>query len=261
VKEADVDGFRCDVAGFVPTNFWIHVRKKLDAIKPVFMLAEWESRDMHQAFDMTYAWRLWDIMHQIAKGYKNAGSLSYYFTEEFNAMPLHNIRMNFIENHDKNSWEGTVGANFGKAEQTFIVLTCLAQGMPLIYSGQEAGLNKPLAFFEKDLIPWQEHPNRQLFQELLSLKKSQKALWNGEWGGAMLPVNNSHPEKIAVFVREKENNRVVIILNCSNEKVSFTIQDKSIEGSYTDAFAKTEVTVYKDVPLTLEAWKYLVLIQ
>ncbi len=60
VSEVDVDGYRCDVAGFVPTDFWNNVRKELDAIKPVFMLAEWESRDLHaEAFDMTYAWRVY----------------------------------------------------------------------------------------------------------------------------------------------------------------------------------------------------------
>jgi glycosidase len=57
VREVDLDGYRCDAAGFVPTDFWNMVRRELDAIKPVFMLAEWESRDLHaDAFDMTYGW-------------------------------------------------------------------------------------------------------------------------------------------------------------------------------------------------------------
>lgn len=57
VREIGVDGYRCDVAGFVPLDFWNNARAELDAIKPVFMLAEWESRDLHaKAFDATYAW-------------------------------------------------------------------------------------------------------------------------------------------------------------------------------------------------------------
>ena len=59
VTEVDMDGYRCDAAGFVPADFWNNVRAELDAIKPVFMLAEWESRDLHaRAFDMTYALEL-----------------------------------------------------------------------------------------------------------------------------------------------------------------------------------------------------------
>ncbi len=64
VREADIDGYRCDVAGFVPTDFWNNARKELDAIKPVFMLAEWENRDLHaEAFDLTYAWSWNEAVH------------------------------------------------------------------------------------------------------------------------------------------------------------------------------------------------------
>ncbi|RZJ88059.1 MAG: alpha-amlyase, partial [Brevundimonas sp.] len=56
VREADIDGFRCDVAGFVPIDFWETARAQLETIKPVFMLGEWEMRDLHRAaFDATYA--------------------------------------------------------------------------------------------------------------------------------------------------------------------------------------------------------------
>ena len=44
VSEADIDGFRCDVAEMVPLEFWNETRKELDAIKPVFMLAEGEKQ-------------------------------------------------------------------------------------------------------------------------------------------------------------------------------------------------------------------------
>lgn len=66
VQEFDIDGYRCDVAGFVPTDFWNNARKELDAIKPVFMLAEWETKDLHEyAFDMSYAWSLCNTLHGI----------------------------------------------------------------------------------------------------------------------------------------------------------------------------------------------------
>ena len=40
VREVDVDGFRCDVAGLVPLDFWEEARRQLDAIKPIWMIAE-----------------------------------------------------------------------------------------------------------------------------------------------------------------------------------------------------------------------------
>jgi glycosidase len=55
VTEADVDGYRCDVAGYVPLDFWERARRELEAVKPVFMLAEGDSRDLHAtAFEATY---------------------------------------------------------------------------------------------------------------------------------------------------------------------------------------------------------------
>ena len=53
VREFDIDGYRCDVAGMVPTDFWVHAHTELDKIKDVFMLAEdGEPELLLEAFDM-----------------------------------------------------------------------------------------------------------------------------------------------------------------------------------------------------------------
>ncbi|WP_269087243.1 alpha-amylase family glycosyl hydrolase [Serinicoccus sp. CNJ-927] len=76
VREADVDGFRCDVAGYVPLDFWEAARAQLEQIKPVFLLTEWENRDLHVgAFDATYAWSWNETMHHIAHGRASATDL------------------------------------------------------------------------------------------------------------------------------------------------------------------------------------------
>jgi len=145
VKEYDVDGYRCDVAGMVPTDFWNKARKELDAIKPVFMLAEAEQADLHEnAFDMTYGWELHHIMNEMAQGKKNANDIEVYLKKDKAAYPPDSYRMNFITNHDENSWNGTVKERMGDAAAAFAVLSYTLPGMPLIYSGQEVGLDKRL---------------------------------------------------------------------------------------------------------------------
>jgi glycosidase len=105
VREADVDGYRCDVAGFVPNDFWNQARRELDAIKPVFMLAEWEARDLHaEAFDMTYAWSWYDAVSKIALGKADLNTLYVYYSWNEKAYPPDIMRMNFVSNHDKNAW-------------------------------------------------------------------------------------------------------------------------------------------------------------
>jgi glycosidase len=96
VSEVNVDGFRCDVAGFVPTDFWNTARKELDAVKPVFMLAEWESKDLHaEAFDMTYAWSWNDSMHRIARGLLDLNNLHVYYSWNEKNFPAEAMRMTF----------------------------------------------------------------------------------------------------------------------------------------------------------------------
>ncbi len=82
VIEADIDGYRCDVASMVPTEFWDQARKELDEIKPVFMLAEADKPDHHtNAFDMSYAWELHHILNSIAKGEMDANNIDRYFAK------------------------------------------------------------------------------------------------------------------------------------------------------------------------------------
>jgi glycosidase len=104
VREAEVDGYRCDVAGFVPLDFWEAARAALDAIKPVLMLAEWENRDLHaRAFDMTYAWTWYDALHAICQGQANLDKLFVYYAWNEKAYPRDALRMLFVSNHDKNA--------------------------------------------------------------------------------------------------------------------------------------------------------------
>ncbi len=176
------------VAGFVPVDFWNNARKELDAIKPVFMLAEWESRDLHaEAFDMTYAWSWYDAVHQITTGQKkDLGGLFEYYSWNESAYPPDIMRMTFVSNHDKNAWDGTEFEQFGKGLEAAMVLSAVGDGMPLIYNGQEAGNTKRLKFFEKDPIVWKTHPNGDLYKKLFALKKKNTALWNAHWGATMI---------------------------------------------------------------------------
>lgn len=116
------------------------------------MLAEWEDRAMHYAFDMTYAWELEESMRHIADGIKDARAINAYVAKMINSTRLDEIKMTHTSNHDKNSWEGTVFERFEKGAEMFAALTYILEGMPLIYGGQEVGLNRRLSFFEKDMI-------------------------------------------------------------------------------------------------------------
>ncbi|GAA0872036.1 alpha-amylase family glycosyl hydrolase [Gangjinia marincola] len=261
VKETNIDGYRCDIASFVPIEFWENARKELDKIKPVFMLAEAEDRDLHKrAFDMTYAWELWNHLHAITTQGKSVDGLTGgYIAEHVSIWPRNAYRMNFIDNHDKNSWEGNQYKNFGKGIEAAIVLTATLEGMPLVYSGQEAGLDRSLKFFDKDPIIWQDHPVGELYTKLFALKHQHKALWNGKYGGVMKRIKNDKMDKIVSFYREMESDTVITLVNLSDSKVNVILKNKSIQGVYTNIFEHRNDTISTQRPMEIKPWGFKVL--
>ena len=260
VEQADIDGYRCDVAGMVPTEFWNRARKELDEIKPVFMLAEWESPELHEhAFDMTYAWDLHHLMNDIAKGKKNSKDLDKYWKEEHKKFPDNAYRMIFTTNHDENSWNGTVFERMGDAAEAMLVLAATVEGMPLVYSGQEAELNKRLEFFEKNEIEWKEHKFYDIYKKLFELKHYNKSLWNGKYGGKLEDIENGNDSNVYSFMREKDGDRVVVIINLSADSQTVKLNNRKLVGTYKNMITGNPVSLNGSDELNLAPWSYKVL--
>ena len=262
INEVGIDGFRCDVAGEVPDDFWKDASAQLRQAKSdIFMLAEAEQpphrNDEH--FAMSYGWSFHHLMNNIAKGEKNASDVALWLAED-RAQFSKGYHMQFITNHDENSWNGTEFERMGEAVKTMAVLAFTFDGMPLIYSGQEAGMNKRLEFFEKDTILWDNLPAYEPFyRSLLDLKHRNKALWNGAAGGEPSIIPAGDPKKVLVYLREKGEQRVVVILNLSPEPQDIVLEDKRLAGSYSNIFANSSTTITPGMSLKLNAWDYLVL--
>lgn len=262
VREVDVDGFRCDVAGFVPTDFWENVRAELDAIKPVFMIAEWESRDLHTAaFDATYAWTWNEAMHRIANGSGNVDDLHVYYSWNEKAYQRDCFRMTFVSNHDKNAWEGTEFEQFGPALEAAIVLSVVGEGIPMIYNGQEAGNDRRLSFFDRDPIDWREDPLGDFYRSLFTLKRSRTALANGAWGARMIEVVNDHPAQVLSFVRQDDNGGVLAVLNLSDAALSVTLDGPVPRGEWTDHVTGRAEDLRDGVRFDLPPWGWRLLVR
>ena len=259
VKEFNIDGYRCDVAGYVPNDFWCQLRNELDTIKPVFLLAEWEDRDLHRdGFNMTYAWSWNEAMHDIAQGRAPLDRLRKYYSWNERSWPESAYRMTFVSNHDKNAWDGTQHEQFGQALEAAIVLSVTGEGMPLIHNGQEAGENKRLAFFERDPIDWQDHAIGDLYRELISLKKRVKALWNGKAGATMLQVNSNDLKRVFSYVRMQGNEKILVVLNLSPDTVSPTFDAGLYNGQYRDVLNRQDIVLDAAQPPILAPWAYRV---
>lgn len=261
IEETAIDGFRCDMAGLVPTDFWNEAREALEKIKPIFMLAEDEENAalLEYAFNMNFTWEMHHLMNAVAKGEQKASEIWWKYLAQKEVYPENALRMYFTSNHDEDSHSGTAVERMGKGAETFAVLTYILPGMPLIYSGQETGTDKRLQFFEKDEIDWTEIPLHAFYQILNSIKKQNKALWNGLYEGTIIDINKGQNKNIFACTRERDGNRVISVLNLSNKNQQLVLKNDLLAGKYTDAFTNEDVYPGKGFTFDLKPWEYVIL--
>ena len=257
VREANIDGFRCDVAGELPTDFWVAAKDSLTNLKAdIFMLAEAEKPELNESlFDAYYAWDFHHRMNAVAQGKEGVDSLRLSLDRMMDRFSPNAIPMYFTSNHDENSWNGTEFERMGDAARSFAVLTYMLPGMPLIYSGQEAGLDHRLAFFEKDLIDWSDKQQfSDLYRELNRLRKSNKALLSQERDGEMVEITNDQPQAVWSFKRMNEGDEVVCLFNFSKEMVKVTLGEAFPGEGYLSFPDSAAVAAVKE--FELNPWEY-----
>lgn len=249
VTEADIDGFRCDVAEMVPDDFWRGAISELRSIKPVFMLAEGESPAMYAVgFDATYSWKIFKALNKVAEGEMSVSGLKQAIRDDFADYPAGALRMHFTTNHDENAWNGTAPQRLQYLQDAAIVVTFTLPGLPLIYSGQEAGLNHSLAFFDKDPIQWRYHPHTALFQRLTRLKRDQKALR----GHLIQELPTPTDSPLLAFRRGTTPVEILVISNLGTEPVSYSCPDDAYAGIWIDRLTDQSVTWDVATPLSLD---------
>lgn len=278
LTEVGVDGFRCDVAMEVPTDFWEEARPQLQEVCPeLFMLAEASKPELQaNSFDMGYNWPMKDLFSAIA-----ATSGQYTFAEEGKESrqfpvthataidtllaqqaaeyPGDTYLMNMITNHDLNSWEGTEFERLGNLTGAFAVLSYTLPGMPLIYTGQETGMNRAFEFFEKDKAPEWEPRNGffDFYRKLNHLKHTQKALLAGNQGGEMVRYYTENPD-LYIFSRERDGSKVTVFVNLGAEssEIKYTAEVPEQNTTTVDFFSAETV----DFPTSLNAGEYRVFV-
>lgn len=272
VTEYDIDGFRADVAHSVPVDFWNQASSALHEIKDVFMLAE-DGGDLallKTAFDTNYAWPLKDLFNRLGKNNADAGdfrrnlkSTSYQYKDGL-------YQMVFITNHDENSWSGTEFERLGENVKNLALLSFTVPGMPLIYSGQEIGLDRRLEFFEKDPISWPERSKwgesdwEQFYTQLVSLKTNNTALWTAGAGGNLKPLHFDNTDLIAFSrstgaTKSLKANDVIVIMNLSSEPQTQLLEIGELSGSYTDWFTGETADLEAEQMIELEPNSFRVL--
>jgi len=267
--EKGIDGFRCDVAGEVPAKFWYSILPKMKADYPeMYLLAEAENRALSNpdsTFDATYAWKLHHILNDVAQGKSKAPAIKKYIEDEKSETLPSTFRLMFTSNHDENSWNGSEFERMGDAAEVMEVLCfTLPKGQPLVYTGQEVGITRRLAFFEKDPITdWSANKYTEFIKRLIAFRHANPALMAGEKGAPIAyPAFEGSADDVLVFTRDN----VLVIANLSAEKQDVKM---ALDGSWTPVFWRAEdyATVEGGSPITgsldqsLGPWDFKILVK
>lgn len=257
VKNENIDGFRCDVASNVPLDFWKQTIPQLRKEKNIFLLAEaWEPELLKEGlFDMAYGWEAHHTMNKIAQGKETVKNWHTDIEKINKDYEANDILMNFVDNHDENSWNGTTKSRLGKAEEAITALSYVMPGMPLVYSGNEYGLDYSLKFFEKDSIPKTKGAAWELRAKLGKLKNENSALNGGKNKATYKRISTTN-ENVLVFERIKNNKKVIYIANLSAEAVDVKID---LNGTFTNHMIGKPMGINKNQVYSILPWQYYIL--
>lgn len=243
MQNAGIDGFRCDVAGFVPYDFWNKTISSLrEEYGDVFMLAEWEDPALIEAgFNAVYGWEFHHILNEVAQGHKTVDAIAEYAAKCDTVWPEQTMKMYFTTNHDENSWNGTIEERMGdKGDAMYVIGLMMDRSFPLVYSGQESGLNHRYPFFSKDTVGVQwdaAHPSAQFYAKLFALKDAQAPLWNAQHGGEMAIETDAELNRMTL-TRTQGDQKVTAIIDLGQETVAEQIEGMQpvLRGKYFQIF-------------------------
>lgn len=277
VNEFDIDGYRCDVAFLVPVDFWEELRLELDAIKPVYMLAEMEwnadinpepNTYFNKAFNAAYGWSFMGTSKDYVTGKKSLADFKKELTENYNKFPNHMHKLYYLTNHDENSWNGTVDEKYGKNwQQVGVMVYTLPQAMPLIYTGEEVGLNRRLSFFEKDAIKkseWANTSRTAWYKKMTTLKHEVPAFRNtntlSTWNEIKVSSSKADVSNVVyAYSRTNKESEAYVFLNFSSMPVELTTSDVELYNLGKAYKTESNATqIIKDNTLLLAPNSYII---
>jgi len=262
VTEADIDGFRFDVAELLSedhTRRWIATTEIKFGEK--FFLAEGYEEWLYLArYDKTYDWPFRDLLKNIANREAGVEELFLELFKKQREASNGRFRMLFTSNHDLNAWEGSAQEVFGDAAPICAAMTFFASGMPMLYSGQEAANADRLEFFERDPIQWKDDPIADVYRGMALLKRNNSLLSHTTGMGAMARIKGaSEDPEVLALSRSRGNATVLFVGNFDDEPASATIARELPQGTYYDAISGEAVEVGRELSLDLEPWGFRVL--
>lgn len=228
ILRANVDGFRCDAADWVPFAFWKQTIDTLNKIpnRDVIMLAEGAREDHFLAgFQMNFGWDFFSKSKAVFKNNQASTTLWQSHQSEYANLTSGKHKLRFTSNHDECAWDDTPIGLFGgiRGSMAAFVIAAFTGGVPLIYNGQEVGCPIKLPFFNNVAIPWNTNP--EIFAEYKNLMKIRSA--NPALKGQASVTSVVATGAYCIY-KKAGNQGALLVVNVKNTPQQFTLQDSNI---------------------------------
>ena len=226
IKEFDLDGYRCDAAAEIPTDFWEQARKELEQLKPdIMLLAEAQKPELlRSAFNIDYAWPLLNTLNDVIMNGASASAVRATVEQQRDLFPKGALHMRVSDDHDE--LRATTRYGYPGAIAASALLFTL-DGTPLIYNGMEVGdstQSHSPALFEPQKIFWgaeEWHPEYlKFYVAMTSLRRGHPALQQGE----IVWLHNSDEQHVVTYLRRSDTEEFLIAVNLSNTPFRGTLE-------------------------------------
>ncbi|MDR2814656.1 MAG: alpha-glucosidase C-terminal domain-containing protein [Prevotellaceae bacterium] len=253
VYEANIDGFRCDAADMVPSDFW---KQAIDSLRKfegrtLLMLAEGNTGNHYASgFDMDYAWNFYTSITKLYAGQGSIANLYTTHTNEYKNIPAGKEKLRFTTNHDYSSEPGGSPITLYGGQQgslSAFVLAATLGGSPLIYSTQEIGASSPVTFFSPTAIDWSMNPEFLAeYKKIMSIYVASEALRKGAL------QTYSHNDVACFYRLYQQTDGALVAVNVRNQAVTFNLPAQFVGQAFTNAFDGTTV----ELPASIEMQPY-----
>ena len=246
-----VDGFRCDVASFVPVSFWNMARSFVEKVRPGCI---WLGETVHQsfgnlvrregfgcsrdteafeAFDMEYEY---DIRESFDRYLRGEVVLSHWLDNmnfQEAVYPANYNKLRFLENHDQPRICASVQSESDRDNYTAMLF--FLKGTTLLYAGQEFSCEHTPSLFEREVFP---RSGRDISDYLRHLSDLKHTVLDAD---EAFEARADDGHDIAVLLRQNEKRKKIGVF--SLKSVCAEVKVDAPDGSYENLIDGTTVRV------------------
>lgn len=256
ILTANIDGYRCDAADMIPSNFWVQSLDTLNKFtnrKLIFLAEGTQTAQFTAGFQLDYGFSFYSTLKGIFTGTQAPSSLLITNTSENATLIAGAEKVRYSTNHDVNSSDGPPITlyNGKQGSMAAFVLAATMNGVPLIYGGQEVGNTKTLNIFNNDPIDWTTNPDMTTeYKRIIAFRSGSEALKTG----ALTAYNNTD---IIAYEKVSATDDVLVLVNARNTTVSYLVPAALQNTNWVNGLTNKPLTL--NTQYSFGAYGYLIL--